>query len=494
MRRSLALRILLPALLAASIGCEEDTGVLPANEPPRTYLNVIGASIDTTDYRKVLHWWGTDRDGSVAGYLIRWSGGWVPPEGTEETYRGELYALTTATSDTFAVPLGGAYAVREFTVRAVDDRDLVDPTGVTQSFPLSNNPPTLAWNPAIPRPSTSLPAQAFGWTPTDVDGRETVNRFRIWLDGDSADARVVADTILALRPEDFGDGVDTERTLFVQAIDDADATSNVISHTWTVESPRGDWLWIDQITGPGSSRWDREIFEAILDSVTAGSLHRLDLAEGPDFVTSVEIEPLFSLFEGVVWLTGPYREDNDPKMARNLQTAETGIRAYVEGGGRILLAGQSLFGFRGGLSEAFTGEVLGIPDYFEIRIEPEGTRVTDLPLNDGEWVYLEREGIPDSLFVYGTSLNVDYFPEPAPPAIGRYWVPPGALERMSGSAPIPPQDQIRAYLGLVTDFGAGRIGIVTSSFARNFPRPSTDPNWEATLREGVRLFEEVLLP
>ena len=481
-------------LLWGAVGCEEDTGTFPANQPPRTYLNVVGEGLATTDYRKQLHWWGTDPDGEVAGYLVRWDGDWVPPAGTERAYEDGLYSFTTATEDTFVVSIGGAHAVRRFTVRAVDDLGLVDPIGVEQSFPLSNHPPTLAWNPAIPRPERSLPAQAFGWKPTDLDGRSTVRRFRIWLDGDSARARVVADTTFALRPEDFGDRIDEPRTLYVQAIDEADAVSNVISHTWTVESPRGSWLWIDQVDGPGTGAWDLPFFEAILDSLTNGDYHRLDLAAGPDFVTTVEVDPLFSLFRGVVWTAGPYREDNDPKMARNLRTAEEGIRSYVEAGGRVLLAGQSLFGFLGGLSAAFTEEVLRIPGYYEIRIEPEGTRITDIPLNAGEWVRFERDGMPDSLLVHGTSLRVDYFLEPAPPATGRYWVEPGALSRMSGSTPIPPQDDARAYLGVVSEFGAGRIGLVTTSYARQFPRRATDPDWGSSIREGIRLFREVLLP
>ena len=71
-------KILLPmivfGLLLTGVGCEEDAGTLPGNFPPATYLSVIGADLDTTDYRKILHWWGSDRDGEVAGYMIRWDG------------------------------------------------------------------------------------------------------------------------------------------------------------------------------------------------------------------------------------------------------------------------------------------------------------------------------------------------------------------------------------------------------------------------------------
>ena len=76
--------LLLIVLLGLGLGngCETDTGTFPGNFPPLTYLSIQGADLDTTDYRKILSWWGTDRDGEIRGYLIRWDGPWEPPPGT----------------------------------------------------------------------------------------------------------------------------------------------------------------------------------------------------------------------------------------------------------------------------------------------------------------------------------------------------------------------------------------------------------------------------
>ena len=489
------LTTLLLAMLASS-GCEENAGLLPDNIPPRTYLSIVGADLDTTDYRKILHWWGTDADGEVRGYLIRWNGDWVPPTGTEQIYESLTYSRTTATRDTFNVPLDGTFARRSFTVRAIDDQEMVDPEGVAQEFPLSNYAPTLAWNPALPRPSRGLPAAAFGWNPIDFDGRSTVTTFHLWLDGDSANVRtIVGDTIVALFPEDFGDRIDTERTVYVQAVDDARALSNTISHTWIVESHRGDWLLIDQITGPGASTWDRPFFSAVLDSVTGGSIHTLDLVNGPSFILEEEVAPLFALFKGVVWVTGPYSETNERKMASNLRTAENAISSYVRDGGKILIAGQSIIGTRGGLSFGFSQEILGIPGYYEIRIEPEGSRVTDLILSRYRHVLFDHDGQPDSVVTQRTSTRVDYFLTPVTPGVGRYWVPPKALREMTDTDPIPPQDAAPAYLGVVAHHGNGRICVVTNSYARFFPKQTGyEGDWEATIQEGVRLFREVFSP
>jgi hypothetical protein len=267
-----------------------------------------------------------------------------------------------------------------------------------------------------------------------------------------------------------------------------------------VESPQGEWLFIDSIDGPGSIRHDRPFFEAVLDSVVAGDLHTIDMVDGPDFVTEVEVEALFTLFRGVIWVTGPYKEVNDEKMARNLRTAEKGITAYVEKGGKILLAGQSLIGYRGGLSDAFTVEVLGIPGYYIWlrRDEDRIIRVSDLDLSRFAYCYFGSLEEPDSIEVQGSSLLTDYFQTPQSPGAGRYWVPPRALREMNGldlDELVPSQDNDPAYFGVITDYGVGRICLITLSYSRLFPTAAPgDPAWGAEIREAVSLFQEVLTP
>jgi len=473
-------------------GCEQNKGSLPGNVAPHTYLAVVGADLDTTDYRKIIHWWGSDPDGEVHGYLIRWNQGWQSPHpDTTWVFQDTTYVFTTATEDTFVVPIGGTFAERRFTVRAVDDQDLVDPVGASQAFPLSDRAPVVSWNPDIPLPETSLPAAAFGFNVTDDDGRATVRSFRIWLDGDSARAKTVADTVVAMFPEDFGERIGQTRTVYVQAYDEADTPSNIISHTWMVEAPQGDYLLIDQIGTGNLARWENTFYPVVMDSTIGSNRHRLDLFKGADFVTKVEIEPLFSLFRGVLWLGDPYRKDNDLKMAHNLQTAEIGIRNYVEKGGRILIMGQSVLGTGGGLSNEFAQEVLGITTFFEQQTNPE-TRVTDIPLSTDRIVYFQRDGRTDSLKAYHTPDLVDYFQEPSAPGTGRYWVAPGSLRKETANAILPPQDTEKAYVGVTAAYGQGRIGVVTTCYPRLYD-VLHNPNWKSTIGEAVALFREVLL-
>lgn len=483
---------LLLLALAALPACESDKGVYPPNQAPRTFLSIVGDTLSTTDYRKILHWWGSDLDGTISGYLIRWNGGWAPADSAAQQYDGQTYEFTTATEDTFAVPLDGTLGIRQFTVRAVDGAGLVDPVGVSQDFPLSNNAPTLAWDGDLPRPTESYPAVAFGFRPTDFDGRWTVNHYRLWFEDDSLSAWTVTDTIVGVYPEDFGpDHTTRSRTLHVRAYDDARAPSNTLSHTWTVRWPQSEWLLISQIHPQALGRWDRDFYSAVLDSTIGPGYDVIDMYSGPEFTTSEEIGPLFSLFSGVLWLTGPYVDANEKKMVRNLEKAEPAIREYVSGGGRMILIGQSVLGTGGGLSDGFASEVLGIPEFYKRQPDPE-TFDTNIPMSQVV-LYQEADGDSAQLSVYNIPNFVDYFVAPSSPGSGRYWVAPDALRSETGNPIVPDQASDPAYCAVVSNYGSGRITLVTTSYARLYD-VLRDPNWKQTIGEGIRLFDEALQP
>jgi hypothetical protein len=488
--------------LAAIAGCESDKGTFPANQMPQTYLSIISPDgmADTTDYRKILNWWGTDQDGKVTGYLIRWTGEWSPPAGTVYEYGGMAYSLTTATQDTFNIPVEGTFAAQTFTVRAVDDQGLVDSIGVTQGFQVTNNIPHIRWNPDFVLPDTTLAATSFSWNAADLDGRKTITDFRYWLDDDSLQARSVSDTVVSVRPEDFPDRVDGVHTIHVRGYDDARTpTQELLTHTWYVQWPQDQpYLLIRQYTAESQlDRWDRKVFQAILSDIAGGLEHVyvIDMNAGPDFATKEEVEPLFSLFESVAWLIGPYDVANDAKMVRNLKTAEMGMRSYIEGGGRVLLVGQSVVGTEGGLSSTFTKNDLGISTFYrKIATEPGDVTTTSLPLNSNEFVRFGNDASPDSLKVQRSCPAVDYFLDPVMPGSGRYWIAPGTLRRMIGRDTDPSQDSTAAYLGVVSGIAQGRITVVTTSYARLFPNPGTGEPLPQDIQEGIKLFREALVP
>src|SRR5689334_6280745 len=84
-----------------------------------------------------LYWFGSDPDGDVVGFDIRFvQPGQIPPD-TVKWFR------TTRQDSLIAVYTPTGYATPFFQVRAVDNAGLVDPNPATQQFAFTNQPPTL---------------------------------------------------------------------------------------------------------------------------------------------------------------------------------------------------------------------------------------------------------------------------------------------------------------------------------------------------------------
>ncbi len=462
----------LVASLAGVWGCEKTAGPLPDNIPPVTYLSVQGPDLDTLGYRQILHWWGTDVDGEVVGYIIHWDGDWEPGPRTEPCPPGlpcpdASWAFTTATSDTFVIPIAGELAEWTFSVRAVDDRGATDPDGRSQVFPLHNGIPSLRWSPSLPLLQTSLPAVSFAWNPRDPDGVETIAEYRYWLDGmDSTLAFTTHDTLIALRQEDFA-GRYGRRMIKVQAIDEARALSNVISHEWDVVEPRWRFMLIDNIGSsvPGHGS-DGAFYSSMMDSLSGGSVFVYDFEARGGFRTPQVVEPLFSLFEGVAWYSGIENAANDRFCVEQLRTAESGIREYLDSGGRFLLIsrtaiGDNEMGSNRGLSLDFARDYLGVEEFYNIMGD------TDLDLLPLATVHL-GSGL-DSLRTTFASVGADYM-IPADDIEPLAWVSPGFLDPDGNRGVTPDQSGNPAYLGLLSR-RHGRCAVFTFLLSRTMPVP-----------------------
>lgn len=482
----IALIAVVAVLSLAALGCEEEAGPLPANVPPTTFLDIQGPDLDTLNYRQILNWWGADPDGEVIGYCVHWDGEWTPPDDAVRCDFDPEFWFTTATTDTFIVPTNGEFAERTFTVRAVDDDGIIDPVGKSQLFRLGNWRPSLAWATSLVRPTVSLPAVSFSWSPVDLDGRETVGEYRVWLDGqDSTAALVTADTLFALAPEDF-DGIYGERTIFVQAVDEAHTLSNVIRHTWTVEAPPdADFLLIDNTfsAAPGASR-EKGFYRAIMDSVAAGNYFVYDVEARGDFRSDREVGPLFSLFDGVVWFAGWQRTEQDVSMFRNLAFAEDAIRDYLEDDGRVALFYRNTMGDSTGLSPAFTREVLGVTEFFR---QPSGTHEFVIrPGGDtGAKIASPYLAAGDSLLLGSSSADSEFFLL-ADNVVASFVAPPGYIFQRTSIEPTPDQSAIPAYMGVVSRRLGGPIAVTDFFISRG---PTTS---DAHARAAVGLLRDVL--
>lgn len=476
------LAILLGAL-AGLWGCEQTAGPLPDNIPPVTYLSVQGTNLDTLGYRQILHWWGTDMDGEVVGYIMRWDGDWDAGPGTQPWPPDPAWAFTTATSDTFVIPIAGEYAEWTFSVKAVDDAGAVDPVGRSQTFGLRNGTPSLRWSPSLPLLQTSLPAVAFAWNPRDPDGVETIAEYRYWLDGmDPDQAFTTRDTLVALRREDFG-GRYGPRTLKVQAIDEARTLSNVISHEWNVVEPQWRFMLIDNISSsvPGHSA-DDLFYRSMMDSLSGGGVFIYDLEQRGGFRTRQEVEPLFSLFEGVAWYSGVEHAANDRFCIAQLKMAESGIRDYLDAGGRFLLISRTAIGDNQmsdnwGLSMGFSHDYLGIEDFYMIM----GS--TDLDLPPLSTVHFGHGGRSDSLRTTFASAGADYMIH-AGDIEPLAWVAPGFLDPSGTRGITPDQSEEPAHLGILSR-RKGRCAVFTFLLSRTIPLPDRN-------RVAAGLFRRVL--
>ncbi len=436
--KSLPTRAFLPALFVALLfaGCVDDsTAPMPGNLAPVTFLSVQGSDLDTVNYHQVLRWWGSDPDGRVDSYLIRWDGGWTPPPEAPRWPADPSWIVTEATSDTFVLATNGTFAAHTFSVRAVDNEGLADPTGRTQRFALGNSLPQIRWSGDLARPEASLPAVAFAWAGTDPDGNRTVAGYRYWLERiepqpAAGETLSTTATIVAIRPEDFASvpGPRAGRwALQVFAVDESGGRSTPIQHIWTVEEPAGDYLLIDQAPSwVAGYRLEDTFYRAMMDSIAAGNYHIHDVETAGNFRTPAEIAPLFSLFRGVVWYGGAVGDSrNDASVLANLQMADLGggLRDYLEGGGRVMLAAHNAVGDSAGLSADFAREILGIEQFFR------KDRDFDIGLPNRSTLQVDLAGTVDSLQNTSTMVRAEFFTVAAD-VVPLLTVPAGFLARV----------------------------------------------------------------
>ncbi len=476
-------RILAVGWLALGLaGCALDEAPPPPNIPPLTHLDVRGDTLHVTSYHTILNWWGTDRDGLVIGYAYRWDGPWHPAPEDSLWWEDTTWTFTKAGTDTFDVPIGGAYAERTFHVCAIDDDRAADPTPEIQRFPLENAPPIVEWTDPTRHPTLqhpSLPAVSFAWTPEDYDGRETIAYARLWLDTaagedpQAATITVVGDTVGAFFPESF-QGRYGERTVHLQVFDRAETGSDTISWTWRVVEPAGDYLLIDNAGGPptGPQRTDDAFWRARMETVAPGNFHVYDVAVDGAFRSAQEVLPLFSLFRGVVWYGGVNFDGStasDAAMRTGLERAQGSLMDYVSSGHSILITGHNLVGTGGGLSRAFWQDLFGIEKVYTHLVEEEYTSDFMLPKSVSARCGALL-GATDSLRTNAPIKAADLFwPSSALEPI--LWFAPGTLD----TTLIPEHATSPVYVGAAAQWGSGRLVLCTTVLTRFAPGPGADP-------------------
>ncbi len=336
--------------------------------PPETTLFVQGP-VDPVNHVVHLYWFGTDPDGNVVGYEVRFLG--LPaPRDTDSTW-----AFTTRTDSIFTVFTPGGATNPIFEVRAIDNAGLKDATPAREDFRFTNLPPTVRLLDVPRQRDTTFASVTVTWTANDPDGDASHMKFRIWLDGNEAQPDLATGSSFTVPTAQFRrKGVLTEgmRTLFIQPIDDGGLAGSVDSTSWFVRAPatggihhEGRILLIDDVPSsvPVNYTSDTLYANAVQRTMVppeAVSLLRLEFTQ--PFRSSKDIEQTFELFDAVVW----YRS-TQTALSTVLSKFSDGIGAYLNAGGRFYLEGLDLFaGFntRGSLPEDFASRYLDTDHFF----------------------------------------------------------------------------------------------------------------------------------
>ena len=343
------------AALGVTAGCgltKKLTGSQQANKPPHTVLFVNGA-IDTVNHVVHLYWFGSDVDGTVAGFEWQMKNPVAPAD--------TAWNFTTRTDSLFVVQAPAGYTNPVFSVRAIDNAGVRDPNPPRQLFEFSNQAPTVK---LVQRPNptdTTFASVTVTWSAIDADGDVGKLQYLVWLNGDEANPVMTRSTTFTMPSSKFevnGSVTTGPRKLFVRAIDDGGRAGPADSATWVVRRPvagtRARLLIVDDVprTNAANLRFDTLYSNSVarvgipIDQYT---ILRLDTTQ--PFKSAADVRQTFDLFETVVWYRG-----TETSFSTLLVTAEPGIAAYLDGGGRFYLDGLYLISGRnanGPLSDNF---------------------------------------------------------------------------------------------------------------------------------------------
>jgi hypothetical protein len=412
MRRLILAIGALGAVLALLSGCGLK-GTLKPNAAPVAFVFVRGP-VDTVNHDVHLYWYGTDSDGYVTGYEIRF----LNPSAPADT----AWTATTETDSVFSVYTPEGYAAPAFEVRAIDNAGLKSAVA-RQDFRFSNQLPTVTFTnrfmiPTLTRMDTTYAAVTVTWAATDADGDGTKMRYRVWLDGNEANADLVSGTSFSIPSERFLRGglwPDTStRTVFIEAIDDGGMVSTTDQMTWAVRGPghgghyphQGRLLIIDDLNCSSAAvngTTDSIYVNTAARNLAAGEYSILRMQFTQPFRSGKDLEQTCKLFDAVVWYIGNNSISGAPfaRFDSTLYAYQSGLAAYLESGGNVYLEGMDLLYSdpysRGPLDADWVSDYLGSDFLF---MQPYGTTGD----STGGWTY----ATPAGFFVdaWGDTLRV----------------------------------------------------------------------------------------
>ena len=372
MRRAALALVVLAAIAAAVVaaGCGKRKSVTAPNLPPETTVFLRGG-VDATNHRVHIYWFGSDPDGDVVAYQMRFA----PSGGNPDPSWGTVYCALPGrcTDSLFTVPTGDSALIHtQFEIRSVDNQGAVDPTPAIQPFQLSNLAPKVhITNPlrrarAAGQPEdTSFASVTINWEVDDPDGGGPGLRYHVWLDGryDAYDS-TTANTFTVESSRFLnaaGTYVSGYRTLYLQAVDDGGRFGPIDSTSWYVRAPatvldpttkRGRLLVIDDSNSLTNSNFAVDTLYANVvarstqaDPYREGLSRYVTLAPGTfsfmrlqysnPFRSARDLMQTFRQFDAVVW----YRGYEDQTISLTLRAYQDSVGQFILSGGRLFLEG-----------------------------------------------------------------------------------------------------------------------------------------------------------
>jgi hypothetical protein len=447
MMRKMLIALGLTGVLALGIisGCAREESLGLPNTAPETFISIADSVRNPTVYIQELHWWGDDIDGEVIGYEYRWYQDEAEPGCPMDTQ----WVFTEETSHEFHIPVtNGVVRTHRVEVRAVDNRQAVDPTPSTLSVPVTNTPPVVRLRDAMALPDTTYPAILVRWVAEDADGRETIDAFKLWLDGNEENAKIVdgEDSTAAFGFDDF-QGRYGERTIYLFGVDTGCDSSGIVAHTWYVKEPTGKVLIVDDLwSSAGAVDFTTNLMYMSLMNACVGEFSKLDL-EGFNGVTYAHnYDGLFEIFDLVIWYDEPVRS-----ISSTLSHAREAVPDYTSGGGSFMLVSLTALGPQGAFSDQALFAVFGIDSLYWRPQTAEGPNYNfDCP--KGKW-HIEGNtdlGL-DSLNVTANVLGVKCMAK-ADSSVSLYHVAPGTVDVVQ---------KIDYYLAVLNYHGLGKAAVFT---------------------------------
>ena len=187
----------LGALLLLLAACDAGfSGDETENQPPDTELSVQVEDLGETLGEGALtstvtvEWAGTDPDGFVAAYDLRYFN-------ADADANTAAWTRTTRRDTALLLPIPSGESTARVTVevRAIDNDGAVDPAPARTIFPIRNAPPTLRLSGVEVPPDTTWPAVSFSWEAGDPDGEANLAAIEVALnDSVGAFIRLPAET------------------------------------------------------------------------------------------------------------------------------------------------------------------------------------------------------------------------------------------------------------------------------------------------------------